>query len=336
MAEIQRACPHCKAILGIDVAVPAPTITAVKLVSAPPAPVQPPPPPIVNLTRKVPFGPYHFPIADFGKPGVVFNATSLTVSEPAKLLTYLNVARGKGSVLLLIPRSALKDTAGVLSVAAATAHLATWPDIGPYLADGTALGVQLGDDITAAEYGPVPMLDQPAADGKPAVMGRLSRWDAIGGAVRKRWPNATLTVRAKPDEIDDHAWVNLPVAWAVYRGPQRDGTPEAFRDVQVAAAKRMGAELVLWFNTLDGGDGSSGILGTYPDAAKFKRFQMSAAEVLRYGRVFLPHTKFALHWQWSPVYKRGDIPTAQLAGVQAFDTRPDVKASMAELRKLAG
>jgi hypothetical protein len=341
MAEF--ACPHCKAILSPtllpakvtpaklvpEVVVPA-QVTGLMLVKPPPAPTPiptPSPPTPVPVPRKIPFGPFHLPLMELVKPDQPFSSTTLTV-DPAKISAQLDSIRGKGSVLLLLSRTRSRDANG-LSVEAATAELANWPDLTPSLADGTVLGVYIGDDIGEKEWGAYDMAE------------RLKRFDAIAGAARARWPGVTTVIRAKPEEIKEHTWKNLSVCWAQYRGPQRDGTPEAFRDRNMAGAKALGLELVVWFNTLNGGDGSSKILGTYldpnPETGKSpNRWQMSAKEVLDYGKVFLPHTKWALHWQYSPTYKSDGLPAAQLAGVRAFDGREDVKKAMAELRTLAG
>jgi hypothetical protein len=78
------------------------------------------------------------------------------------------------------------------------------------------------------------------------------------------------------------------------------------------------------------------ILGTFADAASVRRYQMSAAEVLHYGKTFLaePYNCAFIHWQWSPIWT-ANRPAEQLAGVQAFDTRPDVQAAMTELSSIA-
>jgi hypothetical protein len=63
---------------------------------------------------------------------------------------------------------------------------------------------------------------------------------------------------------------------------------------------------------------------------------MSASEVLRIGTIFLkePYNCAALHWQWSPIFN-AERPSEQLDWVRAFDSRPDVRAAMDSLSRLA-
>jgi hypothetical protein len=222
-------------------------------------------------------------------------------------------------------------------VAATDAELARWQaaaDLNPYLADGTIIAIYVSDDITSTEWGPAPPY--------------LSRIDSLAGAVKARWPSAPTIVRAKPTELSGHTWRWLDAGWAQYRGPYRDGTPAQFRDIQVASAKAQKLGLVIALNVLDGGCGltpaclpgvsGTGILGTFAGAASVRRFQMSAAEVLAYGKVFVaePYNCGFIGWRWSPSYPSTSLPAAQLAAIRAFDTRADVRAAMGDLSIQAG
>jgi len=271
--------------------------------------------------------------ADSLNGSLSYNGTAITAVS-TRLLSDLNTVRARnGRVILSIQRSKTKDANG-LSVAAARAELASWPDISGFIADGTVIGVYVSDDILSTEWGPNPPY--------------LSRIDSVAREVKLRWPNAITMVRAKPTELAGRSqWQWLETAWAQYRGPYRDPPPKQFADREVASAKAQKLGLVIWLNALDGGCGpttaclpgvpGTSVLGTFANAASVRRYQLSAAEVLNYGTVFLaePYNCAAIAWQYSPVYNRAGLPADQLAGIQAFDTRSDVRAAMAQLKALA-
>jgi hypothetical protein len=292
--------------------------------------------PLGNGNRSgIPFGPFHLPPDSLNRLSLGYTG-ALMSAVPATLKSDLDRVRARnGRVVLAIRRSKTKD-AGGLSVAATDAELGTWQaavDLNPYLADGTIIAIYLSDDITSTEWGP----NAPY----------LARLDSMAGAVKARWPSAATVVRAKPTELSAHPWRWLTTGWAQYRGPYRDGTPSQFRDIQVASAKAQKLGLILGLNVLDGGCGltpacipgvpGTGILGTLPNAASVRRFQMSAAEVLAYGKVFLaePYSCASIGWRWSPLFT-ASLPSDQLAAIQAFDLRPDVRASMGDLSIQAG
>jgi len=281
----------------------------------------------------LPFGAFHVPIADLNTTTLNYSAASMIAYGP-RLATDLEKVRARNArVMLNIRRNYTKDANG-LSVAATRAELATWPDISSYLADGTVIGVYVSDDILSTEWGPNPPY--------------LSRIDSLAREVKLRWPNAITVVRAKPTELAGRSkWLWLETAWAQYRGPYRDPPPKQFADREVTSAKAQGLGLVIWFNTLNGGCGPTSaclpgvpgtdLLGTYTNAAEIRRYQMSAAEVLNYGTAFLaePYNCAAIAWQYSPVFQKASLSPEHLALVQAFDTRPDVRAAMAQLAQLA-
>jgi hypothetical protein len=266
-----------------------------------------------------------------------YNATLITVWPPS-IKAELDKAQARhGAVVLALDRAKIKDATGKLSVDGAKAELANWRaavDLSPYMADGTVVGVYVADDINSAPHwgGEVP----PKA-----------RIDSMALAVKTIWPQAITLVRAKPTLLTGYNWQWLTTAWAQYDGTYREGSPESYRSTQVATAKALKLGLVLWLNVLDGGCGltsacpagvtGTNILGTFQDAANVRRFQMSAAEVEYYGKIFMeePYNCLAIQWQWSPIYK-ASLPADQLAGIKAFDTRLDVRAALGTLSILAG
>lgn len=295
-----------------------------------------------GLGSGIPFGPYHVPPDSLGKPSFAYTGGT-RVAVPATLKGDLDRVRAaKGRVVVQLLRNYTKDASGKLSVAATRSYLATLPDISSYISDGTVLGIMVSDDITGADIW---------GGEKPP----LARIDSLALLVKTRWPAATTVVRAKPTQLRIepatgmlYTWRWLQTAWAQYNGPYRDGTPQNYRDANLAGAKALNLGLILGLNVLDGGCGpvslgaclpnvpGTDILGTFIDAASVRRYQMSAAEVLAYGKVLLPETCIFLDWQWSPIWNGDGRPADQVAGIRAFDTRADVRTSMAALRALAG
>ena len=286
----------------------------------------------------IPFGAFHVPTDSLGSLSLGYNATLKTVWTPT-LKAELDKARAHhGTVVLAIDRAKTKDASGKLSVDATKTELAKWQaaiDLTPYLTDGTVLGIYVSDDINSAPHwgGEVP----PKA-----------RIDSLALAVKTLWPQALTMVRAKPTLLTGYNWQWLTTAWAQYDGPYREGSPESYRATQVATAKALRLGLVLWLNVLDGGCGltsacpagvtGTNILGTFQDAANVRRFQMSAAEVEYYGKIFMeePYNCLAMQWRYSPDYISTTLPADQLAGIKAFDTRADVRAALGTLSVMAG
>jgi hypothetical protein len=281
------------------------------------------------------FGPYHVPLDSLGRPGFYYSGGTRN-GIPASLLADLSKVRAaRGRVAISLLRLKTQDATGKLSVATTQAYIATWPDISSYIADGTVVGVVVADDIT-----------WPTAWGGESPP--LARIDSIALLVKNRWPNAVTMVRATPTQLVGRTWRWLETGWAQYDGPYRSGPPTTYRANQVASAKAQHLGLVLSLNVLNGGCGpvalgacmpeapGTDILGTFADAATVRRYQMSAAEILYYGQTFLaePYNCAFIHWQWSPIWT-ASRPLAQVQGVQAFDTRPDVQAAMASLSTIA-
>lgn len=281
------------------------------------------------------FGPYHVPLDSLGRPNFYYSGGTRN-GVPATLLSDLSKVRAARSrVAISLLRLKTQDATGKLSVATTQAYIATWPDISSYLADGTVVGVIVADDITWP--------DAWGGERPP-----LARVDSIALLVKNRWPNAVTMVRATPTQLVGRTWRWLETGWAQYDGPYRSGPPATYRANQTASAKALRLGLVLSLNVLNGGCGpvelgacmpeapGTSILGTFADAGSVRRYQMSAAEVLHYGRIFLaePYNCAFIQWQWSPIWTAAR-PLEQLLGVQAFDTRSDVRAAMTELSSIA-
>jgi hypothetical protein len=135
-------------------------------------------------------------------------------------------------------------------------------------------------------------------------------------------------IRARAGQLSGYSWKNKVVAWAQYS--YRKGEVNKFLADNLAAAAKLGITTLFGLNVLDGGDGSSRILGTYADKSAY---QMTAAEILKYGKVLLPSTPIFPTWRWTGNFDMS-VPAEALAGIKAFDTRADVKAAFQQLRKL--
>ncbi|MGH7527848.1 MAG: hypothetical protein ACREMX_14215 [Gemmatimonadales bacterium] len=278
-----------------------------------------------TASRGIPFGAFHLPAELLGQPNIPYTATLWTVRGSTLRRQLETVRTAKRHILLAVPRSKSKDSRGRLSAAAVGEELARWRaavDLDEYLKDGTVLGIYVTDEPNCASCWGGTRANQLQVDSMAMLAKRI-------------WPEVVTFARVEP------GWFKTPpqfldAAWAQYNGPIRDGLPGHYRREQVAAAKARGLGLVLWMNTLDGGDGSSKIPGTFQNAAKVRRWQMTAEEVLHYGSVFLaePYNCLALHWQWSPAFGLRR-PFEQLDAVRAFDDRSDVRVAMDSLATLA-
>jgi hypothetical protein len=101
----------------------------------------------------------------------------------------------------------------------------------------------------------------------------------------------------------------LDAAWLQYAAGKGDATKLV--TAEVAAAKNKGLGLVVGLNILDGGNGSSGVRGTYSG-----RWAMSATEIRNYSTALLNQTYVCAFYNWTynysgpTYYARSDIKSA--------------------------
>lgn len=253
----------------------------------------PVPAPVVKLG--VPVGLWHPPAGDTAYSGGVING------YVPSLLPVLDQYRArKATAWVSLSRSKSKDANGELSVAAVATYLATFPDLTPYIADGTVGGIVVCDDILGKEiWGP----------GAPYY----DRIDEIARLVVEKWPQAVPYVRAKPTQLAAYQWKHLRGAWAQYSHIPRDGSPADYLAKEKASALAQGLCLILGLNVIQGGKQT-------PEQIKAKqRVPMTGAELVEYGSLFLPHTVALLGWQWEGAYA----------------AQPDVQAAFVKLRGIA-
>jgi hypothetical protein len=242
----------------------------------------------------------------------------------------------KARVVLSTLRSKMRNADGTLSIENFRTEIGRWAaaaDVASYFSDGTIIAINVMDDNATGWTVPV----------SPAQV------DSLAQIVKQTWPNAVVSTRTKPAQLGNYVFQYLDLAWAQYIGPYRDGTPQQYRDTQVADAKARGLGLIISLNVLDGGCGSpttaclsgipgTDIWGTFENAASLRRYQMSATELLEYGKVFIaePYNCALLPWRYSVSYVRQSYMTdAQYYGIVNFDQRADVIDAWQQLVALA-
>lgn len=244
-------------------------------------------------------GAWHVPPDSVGHAG--FPYTGGTVNADSRLAAQLPKFRAAGSrVAVSILRKKLLDGSGRLSVAAAQADVATWPDLGPYVGDGTVYCVLVGDDIGwAGSYG--------------GEVPPLVRWDSVARVIRVRWPEARTCIRATAVQLAGRrSWLWLTHYWAQFHARHDDIL--SWRDENLRVGREIGLCPVFGLNSLSGGTGESGVPGE-----RSGTWQMGGAEVERYARAILPHTPFLYAWRWDP----------------DFDTRAEIRSAMWRVRAVA-
>jgi hypothetical protein len=318
--------------------------TSVVVLTAAPPPATSDPAPAPTTTEPIPtapisspigsgvaFGPAHLPNDQFGvRTWYDGGLRALTTSSASTDLAY---AKAKGIRLVV----SLPGSRGGYTNSDKTFNMTLWKQkmdawrpqaamLQNYYASGTIIANYLVDepDCSSCWGGKV------ITGAEVAEMGRYAKTFL---------PDIPTAVRVVP------AWFrrvglngnNIDLAWAQYEGPLHQPsakmTPEQFRDLNVADAKALGMGLVMGLNALDGGDGSSGIPGTFDLSVVSTRWQMSAAEVERAGTVFAkePYVCAVIDWRYSPNFILSRFTAAQQAAILAFDDRSDVKAAFGKV-----
>jgi hypothetical protein len=297
-----------------------------------PAPIPAPVTPVSGPAGDgVPVGPFHLPNDQYGVRSWYNGA--LRALSPRGAATDLAYAKSKGiriAVSLPGSRSGYTNSDRTFSMSRWKQSMDAWRSqaamLQSYYASGTIIANYLVDEPDCSScWG-----GKPISGAEVAEMGRYAK---------SVLPGVPTVVRAVP------AWFRrvglsgnyIDVAWAQYTGPLHSPSlrmsPEQFRDQSVADAKALGMGLILGMNTLDGGDGSSRIPGTYDLRYVSSRWQMSASEVERAGTVFAsePYACAVLDWRFSPTLTSSSYSPSQAAGIRAFDDRSDVKAAFAKV-----
>jgi hypothetical protein len=165
------------------------------------------------------------------------------------------------------------------------------------------------------------MVDEPHSE--PSWGGKAIPFNTIEEMAeysKSLWPALTTSVRANPSWLAraPFTWKYLDAGWAQYS--VRKGDIEAFTRDNVTAGKRAGLGVIGGLNVLDGGNGSSGRLGTYAGA-----HSMSASELRTYGSVLVanPYVCSFHVWKYDPDYMdQPDIKAAFMALSQVAKAEP--------------
>lgn len=251
-----------------------------------------------SVRRNIVFAPFYFPAESLGG---IYSYTGTVMAGNRSIAKY----EAKGAkVILAVPRGASQKAGPLISVAGATTEIKSWDStsIAHGIADGTVAGFMVSDDITGKN------IWGPNAPYFPQI-------DSIGCSIKKRWPNATTYVRARPGELR-YAWKCLDGSWSQY-GSQY-GDVNKYIGAQLADAKAQHLCNLFGLNPLNRGDGSSGLVGTQTGY-----WQMTGAEIFKYVAPMLRRTPVVPLWSWGP---------SQGGSLTGFDRRPDVLAAYVALQ----
>jgi hypothetical protein len=257
----------------------------------------------------IPFGDFHLPFAQLGSGPYT---GSLHELWPLTVYQVLDSASASGARIVI----SLAGARGTTTNADGTFSLSRWEaevdrfknfDFARYVASGTVIGHYLVDEPTCTT----------CWGGKEIP---VSTQEEMARYSKSIWPTMPTGIRGLPSRMPLQGYPDIDFAWAQWGGPLHPPTlritPEQFRDREVAAAQERGLGLVFGLNYLDGGDGSSGINGTYAqdpdlgdgqtcDAKKHcYRYAMSVSEVERIGTLLAttPYGCALLNWQYDPTF----------------------------------
>jgi hypothetical protein len=283
----------------------------------------------------VPFGPAHLPNDQFGVRTWYDGALrALTTSSASTDLSY-----AKSKTIRLVV--SLPGSRGGYTNSDKTFNMTLWKQkMDAWRPQAAMLQNYYASGTIIANY----LVDEPDCSscwgGKVITGAQVAE---MGSYAKSFLPNLPTLVRAVP------AWFrkvgltgnDIDLAWAQYEGPLHQPsakmTPEQFRDLNVADAKALGMGVIMGLNALDGGDGSSGLPGTFDLSTVSTRWQMSAAEVERAGTVFAkePYVCAVIDWRYSPNFVLSRFTAEQQAAILAFDDRSDVKAAFGKVMTAA-
>lgn len=242
------------------------------------------------------FGSWDLPYEMLGS----FHTGAYRAPSPSSILSGLSTARARGARLILHLAgndSFFENADGTFNFTRWKASIDRYKSINfsSYITDGTLLAHHLVDEpYLASRWG-----------GKPIPQATI---EAMAKYSKQLWPGLTTVVRAVPTWLDDVpiTYTYLDAGWAVYWAEQGAVSTWTTRQVNAAKTKRLG--LIMSLNVLNGGNGSSGIVGT-----RTGKYSMSASEIRTYGSTLLNQTYACgfLMWRYSSTYyNRSDIKSA--------------------------
>lgn len=285
-----------------------------------------------SVVGGVPFGSFHVPLSEFGAP----YTGALRALSTGTAANELRAARAAGVKLVVsLPgsRDNYTNADGTFSLIRWKARMDLWLPLTPLLSEYR--------DVILLNY----LVDEPNC--LPCWGGQAIPHAALQEMTRyaaERWPFLPTTIRVTPGWLKGVTtiWPFLDAAWSQYEGPLHvpcaGKTPPQCAAQSIADARALGVALVMGSNTLDGGDGSSRVNGTFAkdpnlnDAPEGRyRYQMSPAEYRRADSTFLasPDVCAVIDWRHSTSYNISDLL------IRAFDTLPAVRSARTKLAQIA-
>jgi hypothetical protein len=221
---------------------------------------------------------------------------------PENVLSLLSAIRAKGGRVVLklcMGEDKYVKTGGTFDLSKWKALVDRFRrvNLGPYISDGTLLGHFL--------------IDEPQRTAKWGKVISQATVEAMAQYSKQIWPTMTTFVRVVPSWLSSApvTYRALDTAWLQYAAGKGDATKLV--TAEVAAAKNKGLGLVVGLNILDGGNGSSGVRGTYSG-----RWAMSATEIRNYSTALLNQSYVCAFYNWTynyfgpTYYARSDIKSA--------------------------
>ncbi len=245
----------------------------------------------------IPFGDWHLSVSNFKAP----YTGALYALWPSSATSTLNAARSAGMRLVV----SMAGARSYYTNSNRTFNMSKWKSrinlyknvkLATYASSGTVLGHYLVDEPFCK-----------SCWGGKTITG--SEIEEMARYSKSIWPSVPTGVRAPPSKLPSQTYRYLDFAWAQWEGPHVPTykmTPDQFVAKETALAKSKGLGLVFGLNYLDGGDGSSRILGTYSNARAVNRWAMSAAEVRKVGAAFAKasHSCGVLSWKSDATFDR--------------------------------
>jgi hypothetical protein len=263
-------------------------------------------------------------------PGIVFASFNLQLTQldsvhtgtilggtPTGLLSSLSQVKSRrGRVLLrFYNEGAVRNADNTFNLEKWKAQVARFKyanvNFSSYVTDGTVIGHFIVDEPHFQSRWGNKVIPQATVE----AMAKYSK---------QLWPNLVTVVSAPPtwlaSAVPTLTYINLDAGWGTFYG-KSGANPKTWIASQVAAAQKKGLGMIAGMNVLDGGNGSSGFHGNYPNA-----WAMSATELRTYGSALMDQTTTAgayicgfTMWKYT----------------SAYYGRADIKSAMAELSRKA-